>query len=884
MPGQNSGSGQGGTVNVADLTKLFHDLIQRLPGAAQGVAGGGGGGSVPLSEYNLALGNFLKFPGGDLKQTYSDVLMQVYPLQADLKVLQGFCDKYFWGENSPAESRPIEIRVVAPLVLMVICDYGKMALKTQNIGWVSQHELAFGFPVALYNCDQQGNKQFTDWALVYPFIYVDNPLSMSLGRQVYGWPKAGIEIRSARPNLSPDLRSLATVDLYSGPERGAVGDPADTRFLEVFQRQYILSGRAGAASYINYLARMSADYMSLLSAGFGMVRNAGYDWRKNPPQTMDAMVGQYGSMTAQYFTWYDYLDGFLKSASRMARTRQEALQRPFGNQADKDAANVGNAKADPQLGEIKTITLKQFRDAENPRVSCYRAIVVSTMGYCQPTDGALFVSDPLSPDISGGVLINLYSRAPGSAVVESLGIQGATRVVRDGSKTIHTLQPVMPFWAKLDLNCGSGDSQWSRDKYTGWSFDDKPRDGGLQPGGLAQHTQGPQDSKPVPYTTVGSGATQELRGPLQSANFGLRVFALKARKATLQDLCNKYLGLPLGQSIFEFQVKDPPKEMQPMLPKDADACVLMLVSSFDGLSGEGRGAEGKNLHDRVLTFAVPATLIYKGKEADHKDKEKDVLIPLYTFVEQDWDFLTEYEVYGRLAFKSDLQSPPENWVDASKDRSELLTACTTIFPGEGQEPQSARVMPLVQIWKSRSDRLSPLLERHSSRTDEVFEASLASQLRSQQDLVKGYRELMGLPDPHLAGVTPPIASIGLKQIRDAISPNSASYQEIVLVNRSFSSGWTFPAEEPKLTVYIYKYGEEFDLAKIMGLIPQKSEPEPVVLSGEPHARYVFETIPGARAYGQMDEESAKGLCWSTSSGIWTEARDTTRVLAPFRDS
>ncbi len=61
-----------------------------------------------------------------------------------------------------------------------------------------------------------------------------------------------------------------------------------------------------------------------------------------------------------------------------------------------------------------------------------------------------------------------------------------------------------------------------------------------------------------------------------------------------------------------------------------------------------------------------------------------MLIPLYTFVEQDWDFLTENEVYGRFAFKSLLQSPPNRWVEQSKEKQELLTVHTTVFPAANQ--------------------------------------------------------------------------------------------------------------------------------------------------------------------------------------------------------
>jgi hypothetical protein len=815
-----------------------------------------------LPDYNDALGNFLKFPRDALKpltQTYNDVLMQVYPLQADITALQSFCEKYFRLEENP----PIKIRPVAPWVFMLACNYGKMALKTANIGWVSQNELAFSFPVAVYEGDR-----FKLWAMVHPFIYVDNPLSMSLGRQVYGWPKAGIEIVTARPDLAPDLRCLATVDLRSGPLRHEVGDSKDARFLEVFQRQPFLSGRAGGASYFTYLARLSADYVSLMSTGFEMLGTAAYDWTKNPPRNPIGLVSQYSLMTTQYFAWYDYVDKFLKSISKMARARLAAFQNPFGALAD---------MADAQLGEIKCVTLKQFRDAEIPTKSCYQAIVVSTLGYGQPTDGGFLMSDPLSPDISGGVLIKLYDdetdeEQGGSAarrIVDSLGLT-RSRVgspLSDGLRRIHTLQPVIPFWARLDLTYGSGDLQWLRTKYTHWTLVDDPDKGKKQ----ALHRA--ETTTPRPYCQEGSGAAQELRGPLKAANFGLRIFGIKAKKQTLQELCDRYLGGgkdsagKLAQSFLEFKVQDPPDEFLTLKDSDGKRLftseftpVLMLVSSFDGLSsGPGRHADKKNLHDRVLTFAVPAKCTRNRQGVESLVPHSvDVLIPLYVFVEQDWDFLTEHEVYGRLAFKSELESPPNNWIDDSRDQSPVLSVSTMIFPHEEEKAQSARVMPLIELRRSNWDR------KQESKRDQGHEDAAAGV--RDDSISSGYMKLMGIHHHLTLGLDVNTVTVALKQFRDAVRSDSASYQELVSVKRSFGRPGD-PAKEPELKVFFYSYSS-FDIAKTMGLVEEGPKTTDVKLNNKVHRRYELQTIQGATVFGQLTDEDSQCLCWSVSKGQW----------------
>ena len=104
--------------------------------------------------------------------------------------LQDFCDTYL-NLNKDA---PLYFKPAVPWVLMQVVDYGQMAVTSSNLGWFSQHELAFGVPLGCYK--KEKNKWvFIDWAMVFPFIFVDNPLSMSGGRKIYGWSKSGNQNR-----------------------------------------------------------------------------------------------------------------------------------------------------------------------------------------------------------------------------------------------------------------------------------------------------------------------------------------------------------------------------------------------------------------------------------------------------------------------------------------------------------------------------------------------------------------------------------------------------------------------------------------------------------------------------------------------------------------
>src|SRR6516165_8870723 len=119
----------------------------------------------------------------DLRVDFTDVVTQVYPLRADISALQEYCEK-----NINLPGSPLIFRAAAPWVLLQIADYGKIAADNSNVGWFAQHEVAFGFPVEWY-FQADGATEFQDWAMFYPFIFVDSPISLAGGREIYGWSK-----------------------------------------------------------------------------------------------------------------------------------------------------------------------------------------------------------------------------------------------------------------------------------------------------------------------------------------------------------------------------------------------------------------------------------------------------------------------------------------------------------------------------------------------------------------------------------------------------------------------------------------------------------------------------------------------------------------------
>ena len=100
----------------------------------------------------------------------------------------------------------------------MVLDYGSMSsasMHAQNVGWVAQHEVAFTVPLERWR-KENGKLVFKDWACVSPFIFVDDEMSLTTGREVYGWPKvagpvdASVSLWASHPLAGSRVFSFST--------------------------------------------------------------------------------------------------------------------------------------------------------------------------------------------------------------------------------------------------------------------------------------------------------------------------------------------------------------------------------------------------------------------------------------------------------------------------------------------------------------------------------------------------------------------------------------------------------------------------------------------------------------------------------------------------
>jgi hypothetical protein len=364
------------------------------------------------------------------------------------------------------------------------------------------------------------------------------------------------------------------------------------------------------------------------------------------------------------------------------------------------------------------------------------------------TDGGpLF--DPLSNDSTGGIQINLL-RTHAQPIVDELGIESAgTTSLGDPAAEADILRPLIPFWAKLDLSYGEIATEWSRISTntgtTPWS---------VSSGGRVAVQGNPQmrlstaptlpTTESCKYSEKDSGARLELSGKLTFSNVNVRVFPLKASGESLQQLIDKYLD----NKWYSFHVQE-------FNHGEAYVCVLIInfdkVTSKDGVSSSG---------DRMVRFLIPGELSSKSKDPAGSIP---ALVPILTFVGEDWNYVTESEVYGRRAFKATLKSPQSTWMaypptqetivggKAATMTNGLLSVETFLVPEPGKE-QQAQLLKVIAIDSLGSptatredvrDRLkSTGLDRYA--TDGFYCVAMKEVLDAATSTEPVYKSLVGI--------------------------------------------------------------------------------------------------------------------------------------------
>jgi hypothetical protein len=470
-----------------------------------------------LPSFNTAIADMLKWPS-QIEMKFPQVGMRFYPLRADIIRLQKVCDTYLNFINEPDDLPPVYFKPAAPFVLMQTVNYDK--LEIENISWLVQHEAIFSIPIEWY--EREGDRLvFKDWAMTYPFIYLDHPISIWMGREMYGWPKVPVRLPRLFPLRNPpDPQGRVAFNLATH-SRNRVNQPEPFRpFIEIRQDADGLSPAPWSAGGLYNL--MPHGIAGALSAASTVVESLTDVFLRKPggdrAEPYQAMLGRGYSYISRWLPelWTMLVPG-------MGGAKQNFTASPFMK---------------------NNIVLKQFRDAHEIDSACYQALVKSEISINKIIDGGLLFN-PLSADTTGGVTIRLH-HFDTQPIAETLGLEVGEVATGPGGP-VATLKPFCPFWWNLDLSYGDASTICWRSRTTKFA---------------PPEIQGAPARRKNDYVKLGSGALEEIAGVEKFPKFLMRIMPLKADLEVLKHLCN---------DLF----KDVPYSIQPTVPY-----VLMIADQF----------------------------------------------------------------------------------------------------------------------------------------------------------------------------------------------------------------------------------------------------------------------------------------------------------------
>ena len=220
----------------------------------------------------------------------------------------------------------------------------------------------------------------------------------------------------------------------------------------------------------------------------------------------------------------------------------------LGRGSDTLAAARGRAAANPASPYMNNLTLKQFRDAQEPDLACYQALVNSKISIERFIDGGLLGgSSVMMGDATGGYRIHVHEYAE-QAIVETLGLEVSDTSRDEFGAPVAVLSPLLPSWMACDLRYDMGTTLAWRSKRSQWC----DRTDCVPP-------ERP-DKRGNRFNTARGAAMQDSVGPFHYPDTTMRILPLKADRRRLQEFCDEFItGLKQhedGAKAFETLIED----------------------------------------------------------------------------------------------------------------------------------------------------------------------------------------------------------------------------------------------------------------------------------------------------------------------------------------
>lgn len=776
---------------------------------------------------------------------FSDVTMSVFPLRAGLPSLENFCRNYLNQAPHLTQFRPF-----VPFVYLVILDYGRMSLEAANMGWVSQREVAFGVPLRWLVPGEDG-PVFHDWAFTSPFIFVDNELSMSTGREVYGWPKL---LARLDPSVSEWVRNphgARRVFQVStkGANRAYEGETSRYRpLLSVYQHRTagLLDMPPSMDAIVKPLSQMSGAAASMARLGMDLTKT-------------------FMGMASDRITGSAVLPDFMD----MQVFRDQLTGDRRAEWADGDAWWPGVKDALWSLFPrmyANTINFKQFRDAANPLATCYQAITAARMPVkALKQGGFLGPQNMMLGQIDGGFTIDIHHLA-GLPIIETLGLEVSQERESDGS-LVSTLTPVAPLWMKVDMTYGLANTLIWRGREGDWQEGEELARARMEANRLRQQSepddmdQGgdprsadmdavPNDPDEIDLTedfddstgfsyiramnffNTARGASEAVGGAFSAPDASVRVLPLKADGATLRQFVRDYLRVDKemrfeawGDYVYLVisDFKQMNSEMSAIAKRRArEMSLLVPVKCYswfdDGAYSERRDAKGRLADYNARNERGTEHLLTTG------------FVNAFTFVDDVETAITANEVFGVPSMGSTISASENDWLThdfgIGRERRDILKMTAQVLPElmAGARAVDRTLIDLTSFHHYH-ERVQETQDETVSRWVQVLADDLEhkqTEYSGEQNGYNGIQLAQGFALKILGGDLP-INQFSLKQFRDSRDTTNACYQGLILRRHRIQKLDDFREIDGPLHVSITDYPTQ-PITQILGLVPKFSYP------------------------------------------------------------
>ncbi len=742
---------------------------------------------------------------------FPGVSMRVFPLRADMTRVQSLVDGWI---NAMLPPEIAYYRVFAPYVTLVALNYGRAAVIPSNLGWSSQKELTFSIPVQWYRRTRRGF-ELQDFAVLTPFIFVDNDLSIPAGREVFGWQKNLIWMdplgdrwlsNPRAPMKHAGISTRAFREVYAGKQEQpmpfvAIDEAASGASLQYPpDRQNPLLPWVALANAMDAAGGLAQDMVELLT-GLGLIRRRRVPLRDG----RTALLDPGGSPGAALRTLLRSID-----------------------------------PGDPDL-YANEINVKQFRDAEHPTTACYQDVNNTVMRIQEVNRlGILGETRVLLGDITGGYRITLH-QWESLPVADMLGLEAARSTEVDGA-TIVSLKPVLPMWADMDL-------LYAEERHViAWRSKDHPWTPGPGVVAPARQRDAPRDKpnnqhsiaangapspkpKKIPYNTTLGSSSPVIYGPFETPKATLRVLPLLASERRLGELVDRALNEPLRGGVGEGDTA-PGGSGYSFSPWGR--YVYLVVTTADETYSVDNNIG--SWPSRSVRFLVPVRRFVDGQP------DGFALYCPFAFSGSTLDSVSSSEINGMAVMGARIDSPSSTWLEEggpAVGRGKDLAVLRAMIPPILDAGERARTRTILRVSQRGTDRpdldeealnphWAPRIKRDLERRRGAV-PKVPGALHHRPGAGGGDGSWTTASDLDLArahavdllGDQGPIPFVMLKQFRDVARPDRACYRALIEVEQRLVHVERIEEITGPLEVTIFDY-ESMPIARVLGLVHRSS--------------------------------------------------------------